>query len=162
MRVLIAGAGGYLGEHVVHIAAQAGHSVSACVRGPHGPGFPDGVRRVEGDLGDAAFVRQAVAGVDAVVFSAGRTWHPGVTHECIRQNVSILEVFLAALAQSNPSARVVITCSMSAIAGSLEPVVFNEGSGRIAVCTARLSPYDHAKIECERLAAMRRPRGEIS
>ena len=152
MRVLIAGAGGYLGEHVVHVAAQAGHSVSACVRGPHGPRFPDGVRRVEGDLGDPGFVRQAVADVDAVVFCAGRTWHPGLNPESIRQNVSIVEIFLTALAQSNPSARVVVTSSMSAIAGSLEPAVFGDDSGRIAVCTARLSPYGHAKIECDRLA----------
>ncbi len=152
MRVLIAGAGGYLGEHVVQVAAQAGHSVSACVRGPRGPRFPADVRRVEGDLGDPAFVRRAVADVDAVVFSAGRTWHSGLTQESIRQNVSIVEIFLAALAQSNPSARVVITSSMSAIAGSLEPVVFGDDSSPTGVCTARLSPYDHAKIECERLA----------
>jgi len=152
MRVLIAGAGGFLGEHVVHAAVEAGYSVFACVRGSHGPCFPDGVRRVEGDLSSVSFVRQAVAGVDAIVFSAGRTWHPGLAAERIRENVSIVEVFLAALAQSNPSARVVFTSSMSAIGGSLEPVVFNEDSGRTAVCTARLSPYDHAKIECERLA----------
>jgi nucleoside-diphosphate-sugar epimerase len=84
----------------------------ACVRGSHGQCFPDGVRRVEGDLSSVSFVRQAVAGVDAIVFSAGRTWHPGLAAERIRENVSIVEVFLAALAQSNPSARVVFTSSM--------------------------------------------------
>ena len=153
MNVLITGAGGYLGEHIVHAAVEAGHAVVACVRATHGRRFPDGVRCVEGDLGDSAFFRQALAGVDAVIFSAGRNWQPGLADaEYLRQNVSIVEIFLTALAKSNPAARVVFTSSMSAIAGSLDAVVFNEDFGRTAVCTARLSPYDCAKVECERLA----------
>jgi dihydroflavonol-4-reductase len=153
MKVLIAGAGGYLGEHIVHAVVEAGHAAVVCVRDAHAPRFPDGVRCVEGDLGDVEFVRQALAGVDAVVFSAGRNWQPGLAgDEYLRQNVSIVEIFFAALAKSNPAARVVFTSSMSAIAGSLESVAFTEDFGRTAVCTARLSPYDCAKVECERLA----------
>ena len=153
MKVLITGAGGYLGEHIVHAAVEAGHTTMVCVRGPHGLRFPDGVRRVEGDLGDVEFVRQALAGVDAVIFSAGRNWQPGLAaDEYLRQNVSIVESFFAALAKSNPAGRVVFTSSMSAIAGSLQPITFTEDFSRTAVCTGRLSPYDCAKVECERLA----------
>jgi uncharacterized protein YbjT (DUF2867 family) len=78
MKVLIAGAGGYLGEHIVHAAVEAGHAVAVCVRGPQGPRPPDAVRCLEGDLGDIEFVRQALADVDAVIFSAGRNWQPGL------------------------------------------------------------------------------------
>lgn len=153
MKVLIAGAGGYLGEHIVHAAVEAGHAAVVCVRGPHGPRYPEGVRCVEGDLGDAEFVRQVLAGVDAVIFSAGRNWQPGLADdEYLRQNVSIVETFFAVLTKFNPAARVVFTSSMSAIAGSLEPIVFAEDTAGTAVNTARLSPYDCAKVECERLA----------
>jgi dihydroflavonol-4-reductase len=153
MKVLIAGAGGYLGEHVAHAAVEAGHDVALCLRGAHGPQFPDRVQRIEGDLNDVAFVRHALHGVDAAIFCAGRNWQPGLADdEYVRQNVSIVETFFAALAQSNPGARVVFTSSMSAVAGSEQPIVFTEDGGRDAVSTSRLSPYDRAKVECERIA----------
>ncbi len=151
MKVLIAGAAGYLGEHVVHAATEAGHEVVAYVRG-HNVQFPKGVRSIEGDLTDTSLIKSALANVDAAIFSAGRNWQPGLPLDAYsRQNVSVVETFFDALAASNPNARVVFTSSMSAIGGSSQPVAFTEGSSRDSVATRR-NAYDRAKIECERLA----------
>ncbi len=151
MKVLIAGAAGYLGEHIVRVAADAGHEVVAYVRTATTQ-FPNGVHFVEGDLADVSRLRSALTGVDAVIFSAGRNWQPGLPLDAYaRQNVSIVQTFFEALAAANPTARVVFTSSMSAIGGSAQPIVFTETSGREAV-TDRPNAYDRAKIGCERLA----------
>ncbi len=158
MKVLIAGAAGYLGEHIVGAAAGAGHEVVAYVRSA-ATQFPDGVHSVEGDLADVSRLKSALTGVDAVIFSAGRNWQPGLPLDAYaRQNVSIVEALFDALAAANSSARVVFTSSMSAIGGSAEPVVFTETSGREAV-TDRPNAYDRAKIECERLARRAKENG---
>ena len=151
MKVLIAGAAGYLGEHIVRAAADAGHEVVTYVRSTTAQ-FPEGVRSIDGDLADISRLKLALIGVDAAIFSAGRNWQPGLALDAYsQQNVSIVEAFFEALDASNPAARVVFTSSMSAIGGSAQPVIFTETSGREAVAE-NLNAYDRAKIECERLA----------
>jgi nucleoside-diphosphate-sugar epimerase len=158
MKVLIAGAAGYLGEHVVRAAREAGHEVVAYVRSATAQ-FPEGVRLIEGDLTDVSRLRSALTGVDAAIFSAGRNWQPGLPLEAYsRENVSIVEAFFEALKDTDPVTRVVFTSSMSAIGGSAQPVVFTETTGRDAIA-ARRNAYDQAKIDCERLARSARDRG---
>jgi nucleoside-diphosphate-sugar epimerase len=153
MKVLIAGAAGYLGGHIVEAAIAAGHSVTVCVRETNPARFPDGVNCVRGDLREVDFVQRELKDVDGVVFSAGRNWRPGLSaDECPRENVPIVQVFFEALANANPTARVVFTSSMSAIGGSLEPVIFTEDFGGNAVCKQYLSAYDAAKSKCEGVA----------
>ncbi|MET0407485.1 MAG: NmrA family NAD(P)-binding protein, partial [Hyphomicrobium sp.] len=94
MKVLIAGAAGYLGEHVVRAAMDAGHEVAVYVRGGT-VRFPHGVRLIEGDLTDVALLQSALADVDAAIFSAGRNFQPGLPLDAYySQNVSIVEAFL--------------------------------------------------------------------
>ncbi len=160
MNLLITGAGGYLGEHVVHAAIAAKHAVTVAVRPSARLSLPSGVRRLDGDLTDAGFVRRALTGIDGCIFTAGRNWQPGLAMTAYQQqNVAVVATFFAALAEVAPTARVVFTSSMSALAGSLEPIVFTEASDRAAVCEGRLSPYDRAKVECERLARAAREAG---
>jgi dihydroflavonol-4-reductase len=91
--------------------------------------------------------------MDGVIFSAGRNWRPGLAPSRYRpQNLGCMRTFFAAVADLDPSPRVVFTSSMSAMAGSLVPMVFTEDSNCQAVCRRRLSPYDRAKVECDRLA----------
>jgi dihydroflavonol-4-reductase len=159
MKVLIAGAAGYLGEHVVRAAVDEGHEAIAAVRDASIP-LPDGVRLIEGDLADIAHLKSALRGVDAVIFTAGRNFQPGLPLDAYNQhNVSIVQAFFEALGASSPTARVVFTSSMSAIGGSERPVVFDETSNREAVCETRLNAYDQAKIACERLARAARDAG---
>lgn len=67
MRVLVTGAGGYVGGAVVAALAAAGHEPVGLVRGAPKPD------QVRGDLLDAASLRRAVAGTGAVCHLAGLT-----------------------------------------------------------------------------------------
>ena len=153
MRIVIAGAGGYLGEHLVQAALRQGHDVTALVRRGCVVRFPTEVERLEGDLRNGAFVTRALVDAQAAIFAAGRNFKAGLpVDQYVAQNLAITETFFASLSRARPSIRVVFTSSMSAMAGSLEPFTFTEESGRAKVVPNLLSPYDHAKIACERVA----------
>ncbi len=151
--VLVFGARGFLGEHVVAQLCLAGHRVFAVVRPGAVAAFPSSnVHVLQGDCCDVGFVQAALDGMDAVIFSAGRTWQPGLEIEQYRrQNVAITQAFFDALGK-RPETRVVFTSSLSTVAGSQAPRVYREDSGREGISEAWLSPYDRAKIDCERIA----------
>jgi dihydroflavonol-4-reductase len=153
VKVLVLGAGGFLGAHVVQQLLRGGHEVCAGVRAGRPALFESSRATVlEGDLTDAAYVRRAVAGQDGVIFAAGRTWEPGLElSQYQRFNVGITRTLFEALG-SNHRTAVVFTSSTSTVAGSATPLVFTEESGREQVDAARLNPYDLAKIESERIA----------
>jgi nucleoside-diphosphate-sugar epimerase len=69
MKVFVAGATGALGKHAVPLLVEAGHAVTAAARTPEKAEALEraGARPVRADLFDAAAVRAAVAGHDAVV-----------------------------------------------------------------------------------------------
>lgn len=69
MKVLVTGAGGFLGRAVVAAAAQAGHEVVAMVRPASRADAQPGVEQVAGDLRQPGTWREAL-GVDAVVHCA--------------------------------------------------------------------------------------------
>lgn len=72
MKVIIFGATGSVGRHLVEQALAAGHAVTAFGRNPSvlAPDHPRLVRRA-GDVLDAAAVSDAVAGHDAVMVALG-------------------------------------------------------------------------------------------
>lgn len=69
MRVLILGAKGSIGRHLVPQALAAGHEVTVLVRSKFDP--EPGVRVIEGDALDPMKLHEAVAGQQAVVYSLG-------------------------------------------------------------------------------------------
>ncbi len=71
MRVLVAGANGQVGQHIVRFLAQAGHEVRALIRSEdQAPNIRDlGGEPIVADL--EGEVSHTVAGCDAVIFSAG-------------------------------------------------------------------------------------------
>jgi uncharacterized protein YbjT (DUF2867 family) len=66
MRILVSGATGNIGRHVVSQLHEAGHEVRALTRNPASASFPHGVQAVAGDLSDAHTLDDAFRGVDAV------------------------------------------------------------------------------------------------
>lgn len=66
MEVLVTGATGFIGRHLVPRLCDAGHAVAAMTRDParyHGPGTV-----VTGDIGDPASLRRALAGRDVAYY----------------------------------------------------------------------------------------------
>lgn len=69
--VLVVGATGSIGRHVVDEALAASFRVRAFTRTPSRAQLPAPVEVVQGDLTDAATLADAVCGVDAIVFVHG-------------------------------------------------------------------------------------------
>jgi nucleoside-diphosphate-sugar epimerase len=70
--VLVTGANGFLGRHVCEHLSRTGHAVRALVRSPNSSLAPGSHRVVANDLRDSAALREALAGVNAVVHLAAR------------------------------------------------------------------------------------------
>ena len=151
--ILVLGARGFLGEHIVQLLAAADYQVLAAIRpGSKHSFLSPRVTVLEGNLTDSTFVRAALERADAVIFSAGRTWQPGLPIEQYhRQNVDVVQTFFEAL-DRRPDLRVVFTSSLSTIGGSSDARIFAENTGREGIRENWLSPYDSAKIACEQIA----------
>lgn len=67
MNIVVFGASGGVGQHVVRHALAGGHEVTAFVRTPEKLHVHDGVTVVQGDAFDAAAVAAAITGQDAVI-----------------------------------------------------------------------------------------------
>lgn len=86
MRVLVTGATGFLGRHVLALR-PAGHEVEAFVRASSDLSrLPPGLRVRKGDLGDPDSLTRALEGADAVVnlASLGFGHAPGIVEACRR------------------------------------------------------------------------------
>ncbi|KUJ66038.1 NAD-dependent dehydratase [Streptomyces albus subsp. albus] len=74
MRVLVTGGAGFIGSHIVAALAERGHEPlvldALLPTAHHGSPAPDGAELVHGDVRDAAVVRRALRGVDAVCHQA--------------------------------------------------------------------------------------------
>ena len=66
MTILVTGATGNVGRHVIHQLVQRGANVRALVRDPAKADFPSGVDVVQGDLLDVDALRRAFDGVSAL------------------------------------------------------------------------------------------------
>lgn len=77
-RVLVTGAGGFLGRAVAELCLRAGDQVQTISRRVHPEVAELGVAWTEGDLADAAAVRRAAEGCDLVIHVAARpgAWGP--------------------------------------------------------------------------------------
>jgi nucleoside-diphosphate-sugar epimerase len=94
MRLLVTGAGGFLGRAVVAAAARRGHAVRAMVRGaPHE--LPAGAQPVLADLLAPAGLPDAVRGVDAVIHLAAAK-----TGDLLAGNLTMTQNLLNAMAQA--------------------------------------------------------------
>ena len=71
-KVLVTGAGGFLGRYATNVLARSGYRVSGVGRSPKAPsGTEDSVDWIQGDVSNLAFMTDVVAGKSIVVHLAG-------------------------------------------------------------------------------------------
>lgn len=92
MKVLVFGATGSVGRHVVEQGLERGHEVTAFVRDPSGLEVAhEGLTVFRGDVLDVASVERAVQGQEAVLCSIGAGRKGGVRSEGTRNIVRAME-----------------------------------------------------------------------
>jgi nucleoside-diphosphate-sugar epimerase len=100
MKVLVSGASGFLGRHVVDRLLKGGHSVRAIVRpASPAPGWTTGVEIFRADLRTHDNLLSAFDGVDAVMHVAAAT--SGNEESQFASTVGATERFLSAMARSS-------------------------------------------------------------
>jgi dihydroflavonol-4-reductase len=158
VKVLVTGATGLIGKAVARELIARGHAVRALLRPASDPSPLAGlaVEVARGDVLDAASVRAALAGQDALVHVAGIPRvgaDPGQIHDV---NVRGTALVLAAAREAGVG-RVVHTSSISAAGGTRRPVVPDESAPGNAASLG--IPYFVSKLEGERLALAEAARG---
>lgn len=123
MKVLVTGASGFLGGHLVDECVRAGDQVRALVRKGSCPA-PDVVR---GDLADEASLRAATRGVDVVYHSAARVTDHGSRAQFWDTNVAGTERLLRA-ARDNGVRRFVFVSSPSAVMDGSDQLDIDEST----------------------------------
>jgi len=130
MLVLVTGASGFLGAHVVHALLRQDVQVRALVRrgSPRNHIRKLEVRFVEGDLLEAGVLEEACEGVDAVVHCASLVSYWSRQDDLMqRTNVDGVSVLLKAMHQAR-AGRLVHVSSMAAVGASRGGEVLDESA----------------------------------
>ncbi|MEE7560365.1 NAD-dependent epimerase/dehydratase family protein, partial [Xanthomonas sp. Kuri4-2] len=148
MKILVTGGGGFLGQALCRGLVARGHEVLSFNRGHYAELQALGVGQIRGDLDDAAAVRHAVAGMDAVLHNAAKAGAWGSYDSYHRPNVVGTENVLAAC-RAHGVGRLVYTSTPSVTHRATHPV---EGLGAEAVPYGEdlKAPYAATKAIAER------------
>lgn len=147
MRVLVTGAGGFLGRRVVELLRARGDEVRTLQRGS----YPDlaalGATAVTGDLTDSSAVREALAGVEVVFHVASKTgfWERKGEGQFWRVNVEGTNTLLAAMEEAGVR-RLVYTSTPSVVGyeGDVE-----NGAQNLPYARVHRSIYPQSKAAAE-------------
>ena len=148
MKILVSGAGGFVGQFVVDRLLQRGHSVRAIIR-PHSP-LPEWNRDVEIFRADLAHddLVHAFNGIDAAIHLAVARTESGEAQ--VKETILATERFLSAMARS-PVKRLVQVSSLLVYDWSRADDMLDENSPLLQEPCNR-GPYTIAKVEQERTA----------
>lgn len=152
MRVLVTGGTGFVGSHTARALLAAGHAVRLLVRSPEKVRrvFGDDAARLgvmQGDVRDAADVKRALAGCDAVLHAAGLVSLRAAEARQVREVAVRGAEHVLGMACRRGIPRVVHVSSASALARPGGPPV--RGDSPVAPAW---SAYGRAKAEAEGLA----------
>ncbi len=148
MKVLVTGAAGFLGGHLVDMLVERGDEVRAMVRPVENASYLrtlSGVEVVNGDLTSAASLKRAVKGVERVYNVGARTgpWGPESAYRAI--NVYGLSDLIYAAMDAGVQ-RIVHTSSITVYGHFLHGIVTEDHPYH-----AEDNPYSRTKIEGEKL-----------
>ncbi len=128
-RILVTGASGFIGQHIVRVLAERGYNVRAAARHPIVFDSPRVEGVAVGDMSRSFAAEFLVRGVDAVIHAAGlshaRTDLPAAAYTAI--NVDATRQ-LARAARSARVKRFVLMSSIRAQVGATYPEVVTEGT----------------------------------
>ncbi|MFF3327525.1 NAD-dependent epimerase/dehydratase family protein [Streptomyces sp. NPDC002889] len=151
MKVLVTGASGFLGSHIVDACVRAGDEVRVLVREESDPSYLHTVPGVEfayGDLRDATSLRRATDGIDAVHHSAARVTDRGTRAQFRDENVAGTERLMSAAQQAGVR-RFVFISSPSALMGI-------RGGDQLDIDESEPFPARHLNLYSETKAAAER------
>lgn len=148
MKVLVTGAAGFLGSHLVEMLAERGDEVRALVQSGQNATFLQtlpGVEIVQGDLTDQQSLRRAVHGMQRVYHLAARTgpWGPEAAYQAA--NVQGVANLIAAALEAGVQ-RIVHTSSITVYGHHPRGIVTEDHPYH-----AEDNPYSRSKIAGERL-----------
>ncbi len=153
--MLVTGATGFLGHHVVQAFVDAGYEVRALCRDPDARAarrLPAACERMRGDVLDAELVGSAALGCEGVIHCAG--WvsrRPVDAHELHRVNVDGTRVTLAA-ARTAKVRRFVLASTSGTIAISTDADAIADETTPTPLELINRWPYYRSKYYAEKLA----------
>ncbi|HZZ86015.1 MAG TPA: NAD-dependent epimerase/dehydratase family protein [Anaeromyxobacteraceae bacterium] len=151
MKLLLTGATGFLGSHLLPLLAEAGHALRVIARGEAPAASALGAEVVKAGLQERPALRRALEGVDAVYHLAGRVdldpAHPAALYDLHVQGTRVLleEAHAAGVG------RVVLASSSGTIGISREERIATEADDYPLLVAARW-PYYLSKIYQEKAA----------
>lgn len=146
MKVLVTGAGGFLGGVVARMLRARGDEVRSVARGAY-PGLEQaGIAHVRGDLSDPAVARAAVRGMDAVVHVAAKAGVWGRAGDYEASNIAATQ-FLLDACQAEGVRNLVFTSSPSVTFDGGDALNADES---LPYPDEHLAHYPRTKAEAER------------
>ncbi len=161
-RVLVTGAAGFIGSHVAEALLRRGDRVRGL--DSFDPFYDPAIKRrnveevrragefpvVEGDIRDAAAVRDAIQGCDAVVHLAAKAGvRPSLRDPVGYADVNVRGTAVLLEAAAAAGVRTFVAASSSSVYGSRSKVPFSEDD----LCDRPVSPYAATKRAMELLCA---------
>jgi dihydroflavonol-4-reductase len=161
MRVLVTGATGFLGAHVLPALLRAGHEPRALVRSLSSV-LSEDVQQMEGDILNADSVRMAATGCDAVLHCAGVVTRDAREAEMLyRVHVEGTKKVLDACKEAGVR-RAVVASTSGTIAISDDPKCIATESSPEPLTLIQKWPYYRSKLYAEKAALDRnRPDFEV-
>jgi dihydroflavonol-4-reductase len=149
VRVLITGATGFTGGHLVRALRARGDDVTAMVRSSHGAALlsADGIRTVVGDLARPETLPEAVRSGYEVIYNIAALYREAGLADRVYHQVNAVGVGQLIEAAAGAGVRRVVHCSTVGVHGDVEHPPANED--------APLRPgdvYQVSKVEGERIA----------